>query len=207
MSDAQAHRGLSHVDRLAQGSYDGEGLALNSSPPNEIQRTGGKSLGQGHVFSNRKTAEKIGVLGDGSDPFPTRRDGVGQPGGLAVEEDLALVGLQNSCDEIDERALTRAVLADQSMDLSRMEVKIHAIQSNHAGKSPCHIDELEESVHASRNPALANVATLIARVDLSQPGTKQNKTHERRQAAALQNYISHLYSFSSFCLASASAFR
>ena len=52
-------------------------------------------------------------------PERARRLRVGDPDRPAVPEHLALVGVQHAVDDLDQRALAGAVLAQQRVDLAR----------------------------------------------------------------------------------------
>src|SRR5690606_31676066 len=53
---------------------------------------------------------------------------------LAVEQKLALVVGVRTAHDVHQRGLARAVLADERVHLTRIDVKAHVVQRNHAGK-------------------------------------------------------------------------
>ena len=67
-----------------------------------------------------------------------RVDGVGGPGdldGLAVEQDLALVGLGEPVEDVHQRGLAGAVLAQQRVDLAGPHVEVDAVVGDDARDS------------------------------------------------------------------------
>ena len=54
----------------------------------------------------------------------------------AIERDRAGVGLQHAGDEIDQRALAGAVLADEAVDLARQDLEVDVAQHDIAGRTP-----------------------------------------------------------------------
>jgi hypothetical protein len=59
--------------------------------------------------------EKLGILVDGGDAVIARLDRVAKAHALAGEVDLVLVGLLQSGDDLDQRRLAGAVLADEAV--------------------------------------------------------------------------------------------
>ncbi|GAB2925986.1 hypothetical protein GCM10027280_11590 [Micromonospora polyrhachis] len=57
-------------------------------------------------------------------------DGVARPldpSGLAVDQDLALVGLEQAVQDVHQRGLPRAVLAEQRVDLSGLHRQVDVV--------------------------------------------------------------------------------
>ncbi len=67
----------------------------------------------------------------------------------AIERDRAGIGLEDAGDKVDPRALARAVLADQAVNLSCQDLKGDAVQNDVAG------ERLGEPVGLEHWPALA----------------------------------------------------
>ncbi len=59
----------------------------------------------------------------------------GDPDRLAVDQDLAFVRLLHAGEDADQRRLAGAVLAQQHMDLARLEVERDAVIGDHAGEA------------------------------------------------------------------------
>ncbi len=47
---------------------------------------------------------------------------------MAVDLHVTVVGFECACDHVHQRALARAVLADQRVDFARAQFEIHAIE-------------------------------------------------------------------------------
>ena len=54
---------------------------------------------------------------------------------LAVENDLASIGLMCSGDDLDERGLACTVFTSKSVNLSGFEVEVNIIESFYSGKN------------------------------------------------------------------------
>ena len=67
-------------------------------------------------------------------PMPMRARGlrVRDVDGLAVEADLAGVGLQDAVDHLDQRRLAGAVLAEQRVDFARADREADVVVGEHA---------------------------------------------------------------------------
>ena len=52
-----------------------------------------------------------------------------------VQIHFALFSLMYACDDFDKGRLTRTVLSHQCMDLTRLQLKAHAVQSLNARKN------------------------------------------------------------------------
>jgi hypothetical protein len=53
---------------------------------------------------------------------------------VSIEEHLAGLGHDAAAEHLDERRLARAVLADERMDLARVELEIDGRERTHAGE-------------------------------------------------------------------------
>ena len=58
---------------------------------------------------------------------------------FAVYIDFALISLVYTSEDLDQRGLTRAVLTDQTEDLTRLDRELHVLQCDNARKSLCRI--------------------------------------------------------------------
>jgi hypothetical protein len=90
---------------------------------------------QRHVLQHRHRLEQREVLEHHADAERTRRLRVGDPDGAAVPQDLALVGVEHAVDDLDQRALAGAVLAQQRVDLAGAHLQAHAVVGEHAGEA------------------------------------------------------------------------
>ena len=82
--------------------------------------------------------------------------GLVHPPRLAVDADLAAVLRDLAREDPDQRRLARAVLADESVDLSRPHVEVHAVERPHPRELHRHAARLDERGHGVR-PAFFGV--------------------------------------------------
>ena len=70
-------------------------------------------------------------------PMPSVEAGAGRgdPDRLAVDQDLAFVRLLHAGEDADQRRLAGAILAQQDMDLARIELERDAVIGHHAGEA------------------------------------------------------------------------
>ena len=98
---------------------------------------------EGDVFQHRHRLEQREVLEHHADAEAPRGAGIRDPDGRAVEDDLSLVGREDAVDHLDESRFSRAVLAEQGVDLARLDAEIDVVIGADAGKRLAHADELE----------------------------------------------------------------
>ena len=53
---------------------------------------------------------------------------------LAVDQDLARIRMHQAVEDVHQRALARAVLSDQRVDLAPRDAEVHLVVGEHAGK-------------------------------------------------------------------------
>src|SRR5262249_7970597 len=68
------------------------------------------------VLGDREILEDRRFLVHGEDPEPVRGGRIGDRDGLAVDQHLAVVGGHDAGEDLDERRLPRAVLADERVN-------------------------------------------------------------------------------------------
>ena len=68
-------------------------------------------------------------------PRAMASDGEAMLDGLAVEQDLALVRGEQPVQDVHERALAGAVLAEQGVDLARLDGQVDAVVGDDAGEA------------------------------------------------------------------------
>ncbi len=73
--------------------------------------------------SDREVRGEVHLLVDHGDAPPAGVEGPRRPVGPAVELHRARVGLVGAAQDLEERALARAVLADQGVDLARRDLE------------------------------------------------------------------------------------
>jgi hypothetical protein len=54
---------------------------------------------------------------------------------LAVDEDLSLVGVVEAVEDVHERRLARPVLAEQAVDLTRLDDEVDGVVGDHPGEA------------------------------------------------------------------------
>ena len=78
-----------------------------------------------------------------ADAEPASRARIGDADGRAVEDDLALVGREDAVDHLDERRFSRAVLAEQSVNLAGLDAQIDVVIRPDARKGLADAGELQ----------------------------------------------------------------
>ena len=79
------------------------------------------------VFEHRHRLEQREVLEHHADAEPTSGARIGDADGRAVEDDLALVGREDAVDHLDERRFSRAVLAEERVNLAGLDAQIDVV--------------------------------------------------------------------------------
>ncbi len=88
------------------------------------------------------------------------RDGVGgtpEVHGLAVEEDLALVGPVQPEQDVHERRLAGAVLPEQGVDLSALDGEVHVLVGDDAREPLGDAAQLDPHGFARPTPSVTRV--------------------------------------------------
>src|SRR5260370_9239757 len=101
--------------------------APHTAPVDGAER-GRRLVAQEHVFGHREVRKQSGLLVNDGDPELT---GVRRTVNLArgpVQVDATAVPLMYASEDFDERALARAILADQRVRLSRAELERDAVE-------------------------------------------------------------------------------
>ncbi len=95
------------------------------------------------ILQDRHRFEQREMLEHHADAEPTRRAGIGDANGRAVEDDLALVGGEDAVDHLDERRFSRAVLAEKRVNLAGPHAQIDVVVRADARKGLADADELQ----------------------------------------------------------------
>ena len=125
-------------------------------------------------------------------PMPRRRAarGVRDPGRRAVEDDLSLVGGEDAVDHLDEGRFSRAVLAQQSVDLARLDAEVDVVVGAHAGKGLADAGELEPQgrfdIHRDRTSLPSGLQPRRRRQATTQESRRQTAAGLSSQSAQLQ---------------------
>ena len=121
------------ADRRADVELDVELLeqGLRGPPrraPVEDPEPAGRGVADEHVLGDGQVREEARLLVDDGDAEGAGVGGAVDLGRLAVERDRAAVGLVDAGQDLDQRALAGAVLADQGVDLARDEVERDVVE-------------------------------------------------------------------------------
>ena len=85
-------------------------------------------------------------------PKLDRRFGRGNAYGLAVDADLALVGVVQPVEDVHQRRLARSVLTKQRMDLATAEVEVDVVVGEDAREGLCDPAQLEDRTFSLGHP-------------------------------------------------------
>lgn len=86
------------------------------------------------VLGHRQALHQIEFLVDGGDAEAHGGDRGLQGGGFAPPGDRAVVGLVGAGQDLDQGGLPGAVLAEQTVDLSGLDVEVDAVQGPDSGE-------------------------------------------------------------------------
>ena len=101
------------------------------------------SKAEGDVLEHGHRLEQREVLEHHADAHGARRLRARDVHRLAVEADLARVGVQHAVNHLDQRRLAGAVLAEQRVDLPGAHAKADAVVGEDAGKRLGYAVELQ----------------------------------------------------------------
>src|SRR5690625_3304077 len=87
-----------------------------------------RDVPQGDVLRDGQRRHEVELLVDGRDSECFRGRGVRDAYRFAVDQDLALVGLVDAGNGLDQGGLAGPVLAEQALDLARVYVQVHAVE-------------------------------------------------------------------------------
>src|ERR1700722_9592371 len=95
------------------------------------------------VFEHRHRLEQREVLEHHADAKAASCTRIGDPGGRPVEDDLALVGREDAVDHLDQGRFSRAVLAEQGVNLARPHAQVDVVIRADTRKGLADADELQ----------------------------------------------------------------
>ena len=104
----------------------------------------GQLVAQEDVLRDGEPRHQVELLVDRGDAELHRGLRRGQRDGLALPEDLALVGLVAGGEHLDQGRLAGAVLPQQAVDLAGTDVEVDAAEREHAGEALHDAAHLEE---------------------------------------------------------------
>ena len=121
------------ADRRADIDLDGELLEQRlgrpaRGAPVEHAEPAGRRVPDEHVLGDGQVREEARLLVDDGDPERAGLRRTVDRDRLPVEEDRPAVGLMDAGEDLDQRALARAVLADEGVDLARDEVERDVVE-------------------------------------------------------------------------------
>ena len=102
--------------------------------PVDRAEAGARRVAEKDVLGHREVVEQHGLLVDGGDAVLEGLVGAGKMDGLAADADLAGVGLVDAGEDLHQRRLAGAVLADQRGDLAGIERQADIVERAHAGE-------------------------------------------------------------------------
>src|SRR5207249_8821680 len=133
---------------LADGELIDAGRGLDIEPqllreqPDPLRRLGevedladaNDLLSENDVLGDREDRDQHEVLVHHADPACDRVGGVADRHGPAVDADLAFVRRDEAVEDVHERRLARAVLAEQRVDLAFAEVEVDRVVRERPGR-------------------------------------------------------------------------
>ena len=134
--EAERPRQLAHA--LARGVVVEKALVARLDPEHD-------------VLGDRHHRDEHEVLVHHADPALDRVLRRAEGDALAVEEDLALVGLREPVEDVHQRRLAGAVLAEQRVHLAAAEVEIDVVVGDGAGEDLGDSPQLEDGSRALRH--------------------------------------------------------
>ena len=124
---------------FTQGAADTQGLL-------DERGASAKVGSEGHVLEHRHPLEEGDVLEGPRDPPP--RQLAGAADGLALEQDLTRGGVMEAADDVQHRALARAVRADEGTHLAPIDREAHVVDGAYAVEGEGEPADLEQGVGA-----------------------------------------------------------
>jgi hypothetical protein len=122
---ALAHREIMHaavgIERQAIGLGDLDDPRLQAPAQRRIVDGERDVLGDGQRLEQREMLERH------ADAQPSGEIGAGNADRAPLPANLAGIGMQHAIDDLDQRALAGAVLAEQGMDLAGQDLEIDAV--------------------------------------------------------------------------------
>ncbi len=121
----------------------------------------GRDAGEPKVLSDRQVGHERGILEDRCQPEPRGRGGRGHLDRLAVDGDRPRVRPDHAGEQLDERALARAVGAEQRVHLARLDDERGRAQRDDRAVALGELPGLEEAAavfaHVGRDRATGDV--------------------------------------------------
>ena len=99
------------------------------------------------VFRHREIGKDGRLLVHGDDPEPVRVLRAADSLGLTLDEEPAVVGLDDTRQDLHERRLAGAVLADERVHRPGLDREADVVQGLHTAVALRNLDELDERGH------------------------------------------------------------
>ena len=109
----------------------------------ELARRQARIEAERDVFQNRHRFEQREMLEHHADAEAARGARVRDPGGEPSKTISSLVGGEDAVDHLDQGRFACAVLAEQGVDLARLDAEVDVVVGAHAGKGLADAGELE----------------------------------------------------------------
>ena len=162
---------LGHAElarRAVEVAADADQLEpLLRQPARVAPGDGAEAAGQAaeqHVLDHAQVARDLALLRDQADADLARLDRREVRERLPVEADLAAVGADDTRDDLQERRLASAVLADQGMHAARRHGEVGGLQRMHAGVALVDGMQLQEHPAARRCVLVSHGAPAVLRL-------------------------------------------
>ena len=111
-----------------------------------------------NILGDCQIGEQIEFLVDEGDAAAGRISRFQRRVGRAGKPHCAAAGLQDSADDIHQRALARAILADETQDAATLERQVHIAHGMDAGKCLRDSSQLKNGIrHGPLSPARRRV--------------------------------------------------
>ena len=136
LADRQRARGCRRIEGDVEPGEDLGGVALHPAPVDDsttITMSDEDVLGDGEVGEDER------FLVDRDDPLSLGVGGRRHHGRFAVDEDLTTVGMVEPGDDLDQRRLPCAVLAEQRVDLAGVQLDLRVVERQRAAEALGHL--------------------------------------------------------------------
>ena len=144
------HRQRAHLGARRDEPTDAHALEQLGDAPvdttaiEEPEASVGTVLVDEDVLGHAQVRDERELLEDGGDTGHPSGVGVVEADRLTEEGDTPLVGVLSASDDLDERGLASAVLAEQGMDLARVDRQVNVVESLDTGVVLADVDGVEQ---------------------------------------------------------------
>ena len=126
-------------DRSVEGNVEGDlgkGAArcLGAGRPVEKAAAAARLAPEKDILENRQRIAQLQLLGDAGDAAAEGIGGAGEADRLAIDQDLAAIGVVDATQDLHQGALTGAIFADHRQDLAPPGADGHIVESDHSAE-------------------------------------------------------------------------